>query len=83
MTVELRGEGRFSFDSHERRTTLTKQPDCTYRWTYELNMYRNPTVLITVLKVLGLSMGLIWLFVVLVSMGDRRFWWDGCLIVVR
>ena len=30
-----------------------KQTDGIYRWTYELNMYRNPTVLITVLKVLG------------------------------
>ena len=36
---------------------MTKQQDGIYRWTYELNIYRNPTVLITVLKVLGLSMG--------------------------
>ncbi len=56
---------------------MTKQRDGVYRWTYELNMYRNPTVLFTVLKVLGFSMGLVWLFVVLISMGDRRFWWDG------
>lgn len=58
---------------------MTKQQDGIYRWTYELNMYRNPTVLITVLKVLGLSMGLVWLFTVLISIGDRRFWWDGFL----
>ena len=58
---------------------MTRNADGIYRWTYELNMYRNPTVLITVLKVLGLSMGLVWLFVVLISMGDRRFWWDGFL----
>ena len=35
-----------------------KQTDGIYRWTYELNMYRNPTVLINVLKEPGLSMGL-------------------------
>ena len=62
---------------------MLKQANGVYRWTYELNMYRNPTVLITVLKVLGLSMGLVWLFVVLVSMGDRGFWWDGFLSVTK
>ena len=58
---------------------MTRNTDGIYRWTYELNMYRNPTVLITVLKVLGISMGLVWLFTVLISIGDRRFWWDGFL----
>ena len=58
---------------------MIRQKEDIYRWTYELNMYRNPTVLITVLKVLGLSMGLVWLFVVLASMGDRGFWWNGFL----
>ena len=58
---------------------MVKQENGIYRWTYELNMYRNPTVLITVLKILGLSMGLVWLFTVLISIGDRRFWWDGFL----
>ena len=62
---------------------MLKQANGVYRWTYELNLYRNPTVLITVLKVLGLSMGLVWLFVVLVSMGDRGFWWDGFLSVTK
>ena len=62
---------------------MTEQPDGIYRWTYELNMYRNPAVLITVLKVLGLSMGLVWLFVVLISMGDRGFWWNGFLSMTK
>ena len=62
---------------------MTRNADGIYRWTYELNMYRNPTVLITVLKVLGLSMGLVWLFTVLISMGDRRFWWDGFLSMTK
>ncbi len=62
---------------------MTRNSDGIYRWMYELNMYRNPTVLITVLKVLGLSMGLVWLFTVLISIGDRRFWWDGFLSMTK
>ena len=62
---------------------MIKQQDGICRWTYELNMYRNPAVLITVLKVLGLSMGLVWLFVVLISMGDRGFWWNGFLSMTK
>lgn len=30
-------------------------PDGVYRWVYELNMLRNPVILITVFKVLGIS----------------------------
>ncbi len=36
-------------------------PDGVYRWTYEFSMYRNPTILFTVWKVMALSFGLIWL----------------------
>ena len=36
---------------------MVKQKNGIYRWTYELNMYRNPTVLITTLKLLSLTCG--------------------------
>ena len=62
---------------------MLKQANGVYRWTYELNMYRNPTVLITVLKVLGLSMGIVWLFVILTSMGGGSFWWKGFLSLTK
>lgn len=58
---------------------MIKHQDGIYRWTYELNMYRNPTLLITTLKLLSLLFGIVWLFVVLVSMGDPGFWWKGFL----
>ena len=32
-------------------------PDGVYRWSYEYNMLKNPTILITVWKVLGISIG--------------------------
>ena len=58
---------------------MLKQANGVYRWTYELNMYRNPTVLITTLKLLSLTCGIVWLFLVLVLVGDPGFWWDGFL----
>lgn len=37
--------------------------DGKYRWVYEFDMLRNPTILITLWKVFGLSLGLVFLFV--------------------
>ena len=34
-------------------------PDGKYRWFYELNMLKNPTILFTVWKVLGISFGIV------------------------
>ena len=53
-------------------------PDGVYRWTYEYNMLRNPTILITVYKVLGISIGVVFVFTFLVSLfsGDMRSWED-------
>lgn len=41
-------------------------PDGKYRWVYEVPMLKNPTILIDVFKVLGISFGIVWLFTVLV-----------------
>lgn len=40
-------------------------PDGKYRWVYEVSMMKNPSILIDVFKVLGLSFGVIWLFMTL------------------
>ena len=40
-------------------------PDGKYRWVYEVPMLKNPSILIDVYKVLGISFGLVWLFNVL------------------
>ena len=42
--------------------------DGFYRWYYDFNMYKNPTILFTVFKVLGLSFGIIWLFSSIVTL---------------
>ena len=43
-------------------------PDGKYRWYYELPMMKNPTILFTVWKVLGISFGIVFLFVAIIDM---------------
>ena len=45
---------------------VTLYPDGKYRWVYEVPMLKNPSILIDVYKVLGISFGIVWLFNVLV-----------------
>jgi len=44
---------------------VTRFPDGKYRWIYEMNMLRNPTILVDTYKVLGISFGIVWLFCIL------------------
>ena len=46
---------------------ITLCPDGKYRWYYELPMLKNPTVLFTVWKVLGISFGVVFLFVTVID----------------
>ncbi len=63
-----------------REQPITKNirlgPDGVYRWTYEMDMLRNPTILFTVWKVLGIAFGVVYLFTLLVSLlgGDLGGW---------
>ena len=43
-------------------------PDGVYRWTYEYDMLRNPTILFTVWKVLGISFGAVFLFTLVIDL---------------
>jgi len=45
--------------------------DGVYRWYYELDMLRNPIVLFTVWKVLGIAFGAVIVFTLLVSLFQR------------
>lgn len=49
---------------------VTLYPDGKYRWVYEVSMMRNPSILIDVFKVLGISLGIVWLFTVLLDIFD-------------
>lgn len=46
-------------------------PDGVYRWNYEFDMLRNPTILFTVWKVLGISFGAVYLFVLILDLAQE------------
>ena len=46
---------------------VTLFPDGNYRWVYEVKMLTNPTILFDVYKVLGISFGVVWLFMLLIN----------------
>ena len=59
-------------DNQNQGKQVTKNiwlcPDGVYRWTYEFDMLRNPTILFTVWKVLGISFGAVYLFTLIISL---------------
>ena len=63
----------------DNRVTLC--PDGKYRWVYEVPMLKNPSILIDVYKVLGISFGIVWLFnVIIIGCDDRltlKSLWDS------
>ena len=46
--------------------------DGKYRWVYEMHLLKNPTIFLTVLKVMMISVGIVWLFgmIIAVFQGD-------------
>ena len=58
-------------DSINNRVKL--YPDGKYRWIYEVAMLKNPSIIIDVFKVVGISLGIVWLFMVLLSVYDGDF----------
>ena len=64
-------------------------PDGKYRWVYDVPMLKNPTILFEVFWVLGISFGIVWLFVLLLGGCESNFrlseLWDitrGFLILI-
>ena len=52
---------------------IKKCDDGTYRWAYELNMLKNPIILLTVLKIFLLVLVGIWIIFGLFRIGDDGF----------
>lgn len=48
-------------------------PDGVYRWSYEFNMLKNPTIIMTVWKVLGISIGIVMGFIFLTDLFEGNF----------
>lgn len=51
--------------------------DGKYRWVYEMNLLKNPTIFLTVLKVMLISVGIVGLFMLLIAafQGDLDVEW--------
>ena len=47
-------------------------PDGVYRWHYELNMLRNPTIILSVWKVLGVAFGAVFAFLLVIDLIQRN-----------
>lgn len=57
-------------------TSVQLFPDGKYRWTYDLNLLKNLSVFIDLIKVFGVILAGMWLIVVLVGIMKRGFEWD-------
>jgi hypothetical protein len=44
--------------------------DGKYRWAYEMHLLKNPTIFFTVLKVMMISVGIVWLFGLVIGIGN-------------
>jgi len=59
--------------------SVTRGEDGVYRWIFKKNLYKDPSVLFTIWKIFGFIILGIWIFVLLISLGDYRFLWEGFL----
>ena len=65
-------------------SSITKTKEGTFRWVYEVNLYKNPTIIILVGKILAISLGIVFLFLVglLAIEGDLSFEELGNLLLM-
>ena len=59
-----------SIMEHEPSEEIFQCADGKYRWVYEKSLYRDPTILLLLFKVLGITVFIIWLFYMVVLMMD-------------
>lgn len=69
-------EQDIKIEGHKVTENIFLCPDGKYRWIYEYQMLKNPTILITVMKVLLLSFGIVLGFMTLINLldGSFRYW---------
>ena len=64
-------------------TRITQGKDGKYRWAYEMDLFRNPTVFLLVWKIFFCIFAGIFLFVTLIESADHHFQWDAFLTTVK
>ena len=57
--------------------------DGKYRWVYEMNLFKNPTIFMLIWKIFFFIILGIFAFMVLIQSGNSRFWWVGFLNVAK
>ena len=58
---------------------VTRQPDGKYTWTYEMSLFKNPTIFFLIWKIFFFIVLGIFVFTTLFGMNARDFWWSGFL----
>ena len=67
---------RSSYDNKELKKSVTLCDDGKYRWIYELSMWKNPTLLVLIYKVLGIAFGIVGLFILILNWENLSFAWE-------
>lgn len=57
--------------------------DGKYRWVYEMNLFKNPSIFMLIWKIFFFIILGIFAFMVLIQSGNSRFWWVGFLNVAK
>lgn len=79
-STDKREQGIQNTPHHEKNSTnITLCDDGKYRWTYEMNLFRNPTIFIMIWKIFFFIVLGLFAFLVLIGSGDSGFWWSGFL----
>ena len=60
----------------ERQTAIVRGNDGTYRWAYEFNLYRNPTILLTIVKIFAIVIAALFALSLVMNMTNSWFWDD-------
>lgn len=63
--------------SEKTDSRVTLCPDGKYRWVYEVPMLKNPSILMDVCMVLGISFGIVWLFMLSLTCIEDGFTLEG------
>ena len=75
---DTRSEHTQTPETTEGSERVRRCPDGVYRWYCELPMLKNPIILFTTWKVLGVSFGAVYLFVLISSAAtDSLYGWTG------
>ncbi|MBR3290017.1 MAG: hypothetical protein IKI63_04480 [Clostridia bacterium] len=56
---------------------ITRLPDGTCTWVYEMSLFKNPTVFLLVWKIFFFILLGVFALIVLLSADGSRFWWEG------